>query len=38
MNAGDVIEITAPDGDKYDFSGSIVNATKPVQVISGVPC
>jgi hypothetical protein len=38
LNAGDVAEIVSPLGDTYDFSGSLVQATNPVQVISGSPC
>ena len=36
LNAGDVIEIVGPPSS--DFSGSQVQADKPVQVISGMPC
>jgi hypothetical protein len=38
MNAGDAIELVTPVGDKYDLSGSLVQADKPVQVITGIPC
>jgi hypothetical protein len=38
MNAGDVVEISAPLGSMTDLSGSLVQADKPVQVISGHPC
>ncbi|HSQ68208.1 MAG TPA: IgGFc-binding protein [Polyangiaceae bacterium] len=38
MNAGDVAEIVGAVGDTDDFSGSLVQATAPVQVISGMPC
>ena len=38
MDAGDVAEIVAPNGRDYDFSGSLLTADKPVQVIAGVPC
>jgi len=38
LDAGDVAEIVAPLGDKYDLSGSQVAADKPVQVIAGIPC
>jgi hypothetical protein len=38
LNAGDVAEIVAPLGSKYDLSGSQVSADKPVQVIAGIPC
>jgi hypothetical protein len=37
MNAGDVAELSAP-GSKSDLSGSLVHASAPVQVITGVPC
>ena len=36
--AGDVVELALEKGDKYDFSGSLVQSDKPVQVITGVPC
>jgi hypothetical protein len=36
VNAGDVVELVS-DG-KSDFAGSLVKATAPVQVISGMPC
>jgi hypothetical protein len=38
MNAGDVAEVIAPKGKRFDFSGSLVSADKPVQVIAGIPC
>jgi hypothetical protein len=38
MNKGDVMELVTPLGDKYDLSGSLVSATAPVQVITGIPC
>jgi hypothetical protein len=38
LDAGDVAEIVTPKGDKNDLSGSLVQATKPVQVISGIQC
>jgi hypothetical protein len=38
LDAGDVAEITAPKGQGYDFSGSLLLSNKPVQVITGVPC
>ncbi len=38
LNAGDVVEVVGGLGDTVDFSGSLVIATHPVQVISGVPC
>jgi hypothetical protein len=37
MNAGDVVELAAPQG-ATDLSGSLVDADKPVQVIAGHPC
>ena len=37
-NAGDVVQLISEKGDSYDFSGSLVQSTKPVQVISSVPC
>jgi len=38
MNAGDVVELTGEPKTTSDLSGSLVTATKPVQVIAGVPC
>lgn len=38
LQQGDVAEIVAPTGSEYDFSGSLINADKPVQVITGIPC
>jgi hypothetical protein len=38
MNAGDVVEVSAPSGNDSDLSGSLVKADKPVQVIAGHPC
>jgi hypothetical protein len=38
MNAGDVAELVGGADDDSDLSGSLVQATHPVQVISGVPC
>lgn len=38
LNAGDVAEMVTPVGDKYDLSGSLVTASGPVQVITGIPC
>ncbi|MGZ3453177.1 MAG: IgGFc-binding protein [Polyangiales bacterium] len=38
MNAGDVAELACENGADCDPSGSLVNADKPVQVITGVPC
>jgi hypothetical protein len=36
LNAGDVVELVAPPS--ADLSGSLVQADKPIQVISGMPC
>lgn len=38
LNAGDVIEIVGGSTAGDDFSGSLVSASKPVQVITGMPC
>jgi hypothetical protein len=38
LQQGDVAQITSPIGEKYDFSGSQVDADKPVQIIAGIPC
>lgn len=38
LNAGDVAEVVSTSGRDFDFSGSLLSATKPVQVITGVPC
>ncbi|HEY6463548.1 MAG TPA: IgGFc-binding protein, partial [Polyangiaceae bacterium] len=38
MNAGDVAELVGGATDTSDLSGSLVQATNPVQVITGVPC
>ncbi|MBS2019395.1 MAG: IgGFc-binding protein [Deltaproteobacteria bacterium] len=38
LDAGDVAEVVSPSGNEYDFSGSLLQADKPVQVITGVPC
>lgn len=38
LDAGDVAEIVSGMGRDFDFSGSLLNADKPVQVITGVPC
>jgi IgGFc binding protein len=37
-NAGDVVQLVSDKGDAYDFSGSLVQSSKPVQVIASVPC
>jgi hypothetical protein len=36
--AGDVVQLVTENGVDYDFSGSVVTSTKPVQVITSVPC
>lgn len=38
LDAGDVAELVADAGSGFDFSGSLLIADKPVQVITGVPC
>jgi len=38
MNAGDVVELACDPNAACDPSGSLVRASKPVQVITGVPC
>lgn len=38
LDAGDVAEVASQSGNKYDFSGSLLTADKPVQVITGVSC
>jgi hypothetical protein len=38
LGQGDVAEIVSPVGNRFDFSGSLVAADKPVQVLSGIPC
>jgi hypothetical protein len=38
LNAGDVAEVVGGVGDAFDFSGSLIKADKPVQVISGSQC
>ena len=38
LGAGDVAEVVGGLGKAFDFSGSLLKADKPVQVISGVPC
>ncbi|HVH44883.1 MAG TPA: IgGFc-binding protein [Labilithrix sp.] len=37
-NAGDVAQLVTAGDEKFDFSGSLVQADKPVQVLSSVPC
>jgi IgGFc binding protein len=36
--AGDVALLVGEKGEAFDFSGSLVQGTKPIQVISGIPC
>jgi hypothetical protein len=36
--AGDVLQLVSERGDSFDFSGSLVRANHPVQVITSVPC
>jgi hypothetical protein len=38
LNAGDVAEVIGQPGQNNDFSGALLTADKPVQVISGVSC
>lgn len=38
LDAGDVAEVLTKKGKDYDMSGSLLVASKPVQVIAGVPC
>ena len=38
LDAGDVAEVVSNSGRDFDFSGSLLTADKPVQVITGVPC
>lgn len=38
LNAGDVAEVVGALGEKFDLSGSLLKANKPVQVITGIPC
>ncbi|MDB4937043.1 MAG: hypothetical protein JWP87_4015 [Labilithrix sp.] len=38
LDAGDVAEVMGGSGRDFDFSGSLLSADKPVQVITGVPC
>jgi hypothetical protein len=38
MNAGDVAELVGGATDDSDLSGSLVKASKPVQVITSMPC
>lgn len=36
--AGDVAELVSDKGERFDFSGTLITSTKPVQVIAGLPC
>jgi hypothetical protein len=36
-NAGDVIQLVSKKGNRYDFSGSLVQANHPVQVVASIP-
>ena len=38
LDAGDVAEVVSGTGREFDFSGSLLSADKPVQLITGVPC
>jgi hypothetical protein len=38
LDAGDVAQLVTDEGDKYDWSGTLVQADQPVQVITGAPC
>lgn len=38
LDAGDVIELVSNKGSGHDLTGSIVQGTKPIQVIVGMPC
>ena len=38
LDTGDVAEVLGGTGREFDFSGSLLTADKPVQVITGVPC
>jgi len=38
LDAGDVVEILGAALDKIDLSGSLVQATKPVEVFAGMQC
>ncbi|MBX3264587.1 MAG: IgGFc-binding protein [Labilithrix sp.] len=37
-NAGDVAQFVTDKGKQFDFSGSLVQSDKPVQVIASTPC
>jgi len=38
LDAGDVAQLVAGKGHSFDFSGSLVLADKPVQVVTSIPC
>ena len=38
LDQGDVVEMMVSPGTSFDLSGSLIKASKPVQVIAGVPC
>jgi hypothetical protein len=38
LNQGDVVEVVGAAGDADDLSGTLIQATNPVQVISGLQC
>ncbi|MBN9160481.1 MAG: hypothetical protein BGO98_13090 [Myxococcales bacterium 68-20] len=38
LDAGDIAQVVGGVGREFDFSGSLLDADKPVQVITGVPC
>ncbi len=38
LDAGDVVQLLGNAGRRFDLSGSLVQADKPVQVVAGVPC
>jgi hypothetical protein len=38
LDQGDVLELIGGASVSSDFSGSLIQATKPIQVVSGVPC
>jgi hypothetical protein len=38
LDAGDVVELVGAANGLSDFSGSLITASAPIQVISGMPC
>ena len=38
MNAGDVLQLLGAKGSTHDLTGSIIEATQPIQVIVGMAC